>query len=38
MPILFQTVLQDASAHLKILDPVHGEQDLVKSVAAELAK
>ena len=38
MPILFQTVIQHATAHLKILDPEHGEQDLVKSVAAEQAK
>ena len=38
MPFLFQTVLQHASSHLKILDPEHGEEELVKSVAAELAK
>jgi hypothetical protein len=37
-PILFQTLVQHASAHLKILDPEHGEEELVKSVAAELAK
>ena len=33
-----QDVLQNARAHLKILDPEHGEEELVKSVAAELAK
>jgi len=31
-------VLQTASDHLKILDPECGEPELVKSVAAELAK
>jgi hypothetical protein len=33
-----QNVLQHASKHLKILDPELGQQELVKSVAAELAK
>jgi len=33
-----QVVLLDAREHLKILDPEHGEKDLIKSVAAELAK
>ena len=33
-----QTVLRFASMNLKILDPEHGEKDLVKLVAAELAK
>jgi len=31
-------VLQQASLKLKILDPEVGEQELVKSVAAEMAK
>ena len=35
---LCRSVLQYVSAHLKILDPKHGEEELVKSVAAELAK
>jgi len=30
--------LHEASDHLKILDPEHGEEELIKSVAAELAK
>ena len=34
----FQSVVQDASAHLKILDPEHGEEELINSVAAEMAK
>jgi len=38
MPRFCQVVLQDASSHLKILDPEHGEEELVNSVAAELAK
>jgi hypothetical protein len=33
-----QGLLQQASKHLKILDPELGEEELVKSVAAELAK
>ena len=33
-----QLFLQHASSQLKILDPEHGEEELVKSVAAELAK
>ena len=35
---LRQNVLRDASRHLKILDPEHGDEELIKSVAAELAK
>jgi len=35
---LYQRVLQNASSHIKILDPEHGEEELVNSVAAELAK
>ena len=30
-------LLHSASLHLKILDPEHGEEELIKSVAAELA-
>jgi len=33
-----QTLLQQARKHLTILDPEHGGEDLIKSVAAELAK
>ena len=33
-----QSVLHDASRHLKILDPEHGNQELINSVSAELAK
>jgi len=33
-----QDLLQPASEHLTILDPELGEEELVKSVAAELAK
>ena len=33
-----QSVLRDASRHLKILDPEHGDEELINSVAAELAK
>jgi hypothetical protein len=33
-----QNVLQTASVHLKILDSENGDEELVKSVAAELAK
>ena len=33
-----RTVLSCASVHLKILGPEHGEEELIKSVAAELAK
>ena len=33
-----QDLLQQASKHLTILDPELGEEELVKSVAAELAK
>ena len=38
MPRLFQLHLQNASSHLKILDPEHGDEELMKSVAAEVAK
>ena len=31
-------VLEQASEHLKILDPEVGEQELIKAVAAEMAK
>ena len=31
-------VLQQASVHLKNLDPEHGEEELIKLVAAEMAK
>ena len=34
----YQVILREASRHLKILDPEHGEEELIKSVAAELAK
>ena len=30
--------LRDASFHLKMLDPEHGDEELINSVAAELAK
>jgi hypothetical protein len=33
-----RSLLRKASTHLKILDPEHGEEELIKSVAAELAK
>ena len=33
-----QDLLQQASKHLTILDPELGEEELVKSVASELAK
>jgi len=32
-----QLLLRDASVHLKILDPEHGEKELIELVAAELA-
>ena len=32
-----KTLLVEASQHLRILDPVFGEQELVKLVAVELA-
>jgi len=34
----FQELLSDASLQLKILDPELGEEELIKSVAAEVAK
>jgi len=33
-----QCLLQKASTHLKVLDPELGKEELVKSVAAELAR
>jgi len=30
-------LLDEASMHLKILDPEHGDEELIASVAAELA-
>jgi hypothetical protein len=33
-----QKVLQQASVHLKILDPELGEEELIQSVAVEVAK
>ena len=33
-----RAVLQQASVRLKILDLEHGEEELIKSVAAEMAK
>ena len=35
---LIQNVLGLASLHLKILDPELGEEELIKSMAAEVAK
>ena len=32
------SLLGDASVHLKILDPEHGDEELIELVAAELAK
>ena len=34
----YQAVLRSASVRLKILDPVHGDQELIKSVAVVMAK
>jgi len=34
----FRKLLLQASGRLKILDPEHGEENLIKLVAAELAK
>ena len=33
-----QSMLQNASAGLKILDPVHGEEELVKSMEVAMDK
>jgi len=33
-----QKILRDASSHLKILDPEHGEEELVKSMEVARAK
>ena len=38
MPLLCQSVLQDASSRLKILDPEHGDEELIWSMAVEQAK
>ena len=35
---LRQNVLKNARRHLKILDPEYGDEELINSVAAELAK
>jgi hypothetical protein len=37
-PVQCQGLLQQASKHLQILDPELGEEELIKSMAAELAK
>ena len=34
----WQFILQHASSHLKILDPEHGEEELVKSIEVARAK
>ena len=34
----FQTFLRHASVRLKILDPEHGEEELIELVATEMAK
>jgi len=36
--LLYQVVLREASDHLKVLDPVRGEKELVRLVAVEAAK
>ena len=33
-----QALLGYASVHLKVLDPEHGDKELIKGVAAEMAK
>ena len=38
IPTQCRAVLQQASVHLKMLDPEHGEEELIKSVVAEMAK
>ena len=38
MQALCQELLQEASVRLKILDPTLGEKELIKSVAAQMAK
>ena len=35
---LREHVLQNASFYLKVLDPEHGDKELINSVATELAK
>ena len=36
--LLFRDLLREATVKLEILDPERGEEELVKSVAAELAQ
>jgi len=36
--IELRSILQDASSHLKILDPEHGHKDLIKSFKVARAK
>ena len=38
MAIASQTALEHAFSRLKVLDPEVGEEELIKEVAAELAK
>ena len=38
MLLFSQILLCEASQYLKILDPEHGDEELINSVAAELAK
>jgi len=38
MLCLRQDILHNATFHLKILDPEHGDEELINSVAAESAK
>ena len=38
MPRRCQYILENARYYLKILDPEHGEEELINSVAVELAK
>ena len=37
-PVLRLSFLQNAIFYLKILDPEHGDEVLIKSVSAELAR
>ena len=37
MHAICQSLLRDANVHLNILDPEHGEEELIELVAAELA-
>jgi len=38
MLAMYQALLRKVSANLKILDPEHGDEELIELVAAELAK